>query len=428
MVKTLGHLAKVAKLTGKSLAGDDLKSMTEAYREWGWKVDAAMLKAYQEITTEEQIVAVETVIKAIYLPWLRASAEIFQNNVHQKGYSYSCEPLPTEGACVLFSDALRLDLGQILAEELQERGLVCEVGTRFSALPTITSTAKHAIFDFGEVLVGDKNTKLTPHHKDKKSPINAGSFRDLLKTKGFQILIENDLGDPSGFAWTEIGSIDAIGHQRGLDIPQHLNDEISLIADRIQNLLDFGWKEVRVVTDHGWLYVPGGMQKDELPEHLTVMRKGRCAELKPNVQTDYLQVPWYWNEEVMVAIAPGINCFEAGKEYEHGGISLQECVTPIISITKQRDIDVNIVSITEYNWRGLRFTANLTATSQGMIVDIRKSAGDPLSSVCEESSPDRDNKVSILIEDDDLIGESAYIVVIDRNGQILWQEQTTIGE
>ena len=302
------------------------------------------------------------------------------------------------------------------------------MGAGQAALPTITATAKHAIFDFGEDLVGEKNMKLTPHLMDKKSPINAGSFRELIKTKGFQILIENDLGDPSGFAWTEIGSIDAIGHQRGLDIPQHLSDEITLIADRIKNLLDFGWKEVRVVTDHGWLYIPGKMQKDALPEHLTEMRKGRCAELKPNVQTDYLQVPWYWNEEVHVAFAPGTNCFEAGKEYEHGGISLQECVTPIITVIKAKDDSRGGVELDDLTWRGLRFSANIINVSSEMKADIRLSSGDPGSSVVDISPPDNLGNASLLVEDDDLIGRKAFVVVLDSDGKVLCQVETIIGE
>ena len=34
---------------------------------------------------------------------------------------------------------------------------------------------------------------------------------------------------------------------------------------RIRELLDAGWKRVDVVTDHGWMLLPGGMEKVELP-------------------------------------------------------------------------------------------------------------------------------------------------------------------
>ena len=46
-------------------------------------------------------------------------------------------------------------------------------------------------------------------------------------------------------------------------------------------LLEAGWKEVRVVTDHGWLLMPKGLPKSELPKYLTATRWRRCAVVKP---------------------------------------------------------------------------------------------------------------------------------------------------
>ncbi len=44
-------------------------------------------------------------------------------------------------------------------------------------------------------------------------------------------------------------------------------------------------------------------------------------------------VPWRWDAHVRIAIALDIRCYEAGQEYEHGGLSPQECVTPLITVT-----------------------------------------------------------------------------------------------
>ena len=41
---------------------------------------------------------------------------------------------------------------------------------------------------------------------------------------------------------------------------------------------------------------------------------------------------WFWAEDVRIACPPGIDCFMAGEEYNHGGLSLQECVVPQIVI------------------------------------------------------------------------------------------------
>ena len=101
----------------------------------------------------------------------------------------------------------------------------------------------------------------------------------------------------------------------------------------MQALLDHGWREVVIVTDHGWLLLTGGLPKADLPFHLTHLRKGRCAVLKEGSDSDQQTVSWRWDDAVRIAVAPGIRCYEAGKEYEHGGLSPQECVTPVITVS-----------------------------------------------------------------------------------------------
>ena len=76
--------------------------------------------------------------------------------------------------------------------------------------------------------------------------------------------------------------------------------EISALERRIQDLLGWGWKRVLVVTDHGWLLLPGGLPKADLPEHLTLIRKGRCARLKKMSNTDQDTMPWYWDNDVVL--------------------------------------------------------------------------------------------------------------------------------
>jgi hypothetical protein len=157
-----------------------------------------------------------------------------------------------------------------------------------------------------------------------------------MREAGWQVLGEDELGDPSGRAWTEFGTLDSHGHAYGSQIAQRLQEEVRALGERIDALLAHGWHEVRVVTDHGWLILPGGLPKVALPIHQTEVRKGRCAVLKAGVVTEQQTVPWHWNPDVRIAVAPGIHGYEAGKEYEHGGFSPQECVVPVIRVRVER--------------------------------------------------------------------------------------------
>ena len=74
-----------------------------------------------------------------------------------------------------------------------------------------------------------------------------------------------------------------------------------------------------VVTDHGWLLLPGGLPAAKLPEHFTEFRKPRFALLKPGSPSDDLPiVPWRWNQAIEFVGAPSIRCFQGGPEYAHG--------------------------------------------------------------------------------------------------------------
>jgi len=182
-----------------------------------------------------------------------------------------------------------------------------------------------------------------------------------------------------------------------------------------------------IATDHGWLLLPDGLPKAELPEHLTELRKGRCARVKQGARVDVRTVPWHWNGDVRVALAPGIHCFEAGKEYEHGGLSPQECVVPVLTVRAGASTGVT-ATIENVKWSGLRCRMQLAGVQVGTQVDIRTKPADARTTVvAAPKAPGPDGQVALVVADDEYEGTSAVIVVLDTNGRILAQQPTLIG-
>jgi len=181
-----------------------------------------------------------------------------------------------------------------------------------------------------------------------------------------------------------------------------------------------------VITDHGWLLLPGGLPKAGLPEHLTVLRKGRCAVLKEGADTDQQTVPWHWNPDLRIAVAAGIGCYVAGVEYEHGGISPQECIVPVISVSRPIALIAQEVAITGATWKGLRCAVSVSGASAGMLVDIRTKAGNPATSLAA-AKPLEADVASLLVEDDDQLGAAAFVVLLSADGALLAQTQTAVG-
>jgi hypothetical protein len=98
--------------------------------------------------------------------------------------------------------------------------------------------------------------------------------------------------------------------------------------------LEAGWNKIRIVTDHGWLLLPGGLPKLDLPKSLVENKWGRCAVLKAGAVSSEKVFPWYWNPGQNIALAAGISCYRRGEEYAHGGLSVQECLT--LELTVER--------------------------------------------------------------------------------------------
>jgi len=191
-----------------------------------------------------------------------------------------------------------------------------------------------------------------------------------------------------------------------------------------------GWKEVVVVTDHGWLLLPGGLPKVELKSFLAENRWGRCAALKSDAQTDLPTYKWHWRPQVAIATPPGAGCFRASTEYTHGGVSLQEMVTPVLRVSAARATGGS-AQIVEAKWTGARCRVSIGGECAGVRVDVRSNQSDPTSShlvdkQARETTPD--GKVTVFLEDDSEIGEDAAIVLLDASGRVIDSLSTKLGE
>jgi len=436
LADALEHLAALATLTETSLAGSDPTSLAESYAAGGWRADAAALAALAAADKPADVAAVHAAVLSVYRPWLEETAERFQQ-------AAQAQPLPRKpagqsvpaaapGTCVLFADGLRFDVGQKLKMALAAVGLAVADTWRFSTLPSVTPTAKPAASPIAP-LFGPPGASadfmpsvLTGDYAGKALTIDI--FRRLLQEHGYAILYGDETGSGKGLAWGEYGSLDKYGHDQGWRLAKRIDEEVRGLVARIQALLNAGWTTVRVVTDHGWLLLPGGLPKIELPAFLTESRWGRCATLRSNVQVAGTVVPWYWSDEVEMALPAGIACYKAGMAYAHGGLSLQECVVPVLTVTGTVAAAPTI-GFQSVQWRGLRCRVQLGPEAANLTLDLRTSTNDPATSLVE--SPKTINakgEASLAVSDDAKEGAAAVLVVLSGTGAVLAKYNTTVGE
>jgi len=430
----LKHLTTMAETCGKPVAGGALDDVVAGYVNGGWCADAAVVDALGVVEKKDDIEAVQAVIRAVYLPWLEASALAFQKLVKAGGAAIQSKAPASvsdvaKGTAILFADGLRFDLAQKLKAKLAEKGLQLELTWRWTALPTVTPTAKPAASPIAELFTGDEGCEeFRPRIKDGGKDLTSERFKQLLEERGCQVLSDKKLGQPDGVAWLEYGSIDSTGHKEGWKLAKRVPEELEGLLGAIVGLLEGGWKRVRVVTDHGWLLVPGGLPKLDLPKYLAETRWGRCALIKEGVQSELPSVPWHWASTVHVAVPPGVGAFKASLEYAHGGLSVQECLVPELTVSSAAPVEADI-AIVSAKWVGLRCRVQASAGAVGLLADIRESIADKATSlVAKPKEIEPDGQTSLLVLDDRKSGARATVVLVDASDTVVAKFPTVIGE
>ena len=433
LAKALGHIARLVEISANKLGGTSVHEMAKLYVDGAWEVDWAALAAAAAVKSIADAQAVGKALNAVYRPWLEAAAERLQNLIEK-------EPLPAHdrqtmedvlvesGGIVLFADGLRFDVSQRLASRMGDKGLAVALSTRWAASPTVTATTKPAVSPVSEGVKGlSLGEDFAPVTADGERPLTTDRFRKLLGAAGYQYLAADETGDPAGRGWTEHGELDKLGHSLQAKLAGRVDEQVDLVFERIEALLEAGWQEIRVVTDHGWLWLPGGLPKVNLPKYLTASRWARCAVIKGGSNIRVPTVPWHWNANERVAVAPGIACFLTGNEYAHGGLSLQESLVPIMRVTASKAGAKATATIAEVFWAGLRCRVRVEVAQRGLVVDLRTKVNDRGSSVSRERPLDDRGAASLLVEDDELEGTPAIVVLLDSVGHVIAKQPTIIG-
>ena len=434
LANAMEHLALVAKRTTTTLGGDSADAMATLYAEGGYLADDGAMRALACVKSAEDTAAVQAAVRCVYLPWLEDTARHFQDCVAAKALPTVAQQelvAAEAGECILFADGLRFDIGQRLAAMAGERQLQVSAGWRWAALPTVTATAKPAASPVaGKLRGGRLEADFCPETADAGERLNTDRFRWLLSAEGFQVLGPAESGDAranNARGWTEYGEFDKLGHSLQAKLTARIEDQLELLLERVQGLLEAGWKRVRVVTDHGWLLVPGGIPKVQLPKYLAESRWSRCASIKDSSHVEVPVAGWSWNPQERFAYAPGVHCFVAGQEYAHGGASLQECLVPVLTFASTGAPSGVVVTVTEVQWVGLRCRVRVQPAVDGLLADLRTKPNVPNSSIAEPKAVDAHGKVALLVADNSLEGTMASLVIVDASGRVVCKEATTVG-
>ncbi len=413
----LGRLALIAQ--APAWPAHDAAAFAADYARVGARIDRAAMMALAAAPAEADRSAVTMALRAIYLPWIEDGALALQGLVKSGAVSFAARATPTSADAVVFVDGLRMDLGIALTEVLEKAGASATLDWRWTGFPTSTATCKPLASPVAGLLRGGAElADLTPVTLEGRTADHA-TLRKLMADQGWGFTAD------APRAWLETGTFDEDGHSLQVRLADQIELGLSKCATFILDLAKAG-RRVRVVTDHGWLLIPGGLQKAILDTAVVEGdgKRTRCARIKAGAPTSYDFASWSWNAEVRVAYATGAMSFYAGYDYAHGGISPQECVVPVIDVAPMGVS--RAVSITWAEWTGLRLKIEV-AGGADLRADLRlgtETSGASVLSVVRVLGERGD--ASMLVSDE-YEGRAVTLVVLDDADRVLAMRTLTVG-
>ncbi|MCT2183306.1 BREX-1 system phosphatase PglZ type B [Brevibacterium casei] len=427
LARAVGHLAELANRVVTAPTATDLKTQIAWYSDEGHVIDDLALRTIATAKTAQDRSAVARALGAIYDPWVDQSARAFQKAA-VGSYRGQTGLDVAGGTCMAYVDALRYDLATRVARRLS--GLAAIAEPRQAAFPSVTPTGQPAVAPIKVSLAGGTAFDAAD---DQGRSVKGAVLRSALAGAGVQFLDWDtaQVGDPAGTAWTQTNMIDSLGHSHGHQMADLIDRHLDLIAERVRALLDAGWRKVVLVTDHGFLLPGQTAQKVNLPMQVTegeAARKPRVARLKAAAaRPDFPILPWTWDSSVDMVSAPGAAAFESGCLYEHGGLSLQECVIPVITVTRGDSVAVP-VQIEAVRWTGQRCRIDYVPVEAEVVAEVRLRPADASSAVGGPKSPTEPGEVKVLVDEEQApAGANAWVVLLEPNGGVLAQAQTTVG-
>jgi len=427
---SLPSLMQLADLCSRPYDNTSIDGLAEYYKTEGHHIDSALRKLSLAGSSKAHAELLAIAAKVFYLPWIQKLTLKFQELAKENSNAIvdpNIRGVIDQASFILFVDAFRYDLAIDFCNQLPSNYEV-ELDQSWSALPSLTATSKPSVSPIAASLSLESDIKEFQPNFRSGSPCSPHYFKKELKEKGVTFIgSPSIIEDPNTRYWMEIGDIDKKGHQEQSEMLKRIPSLLLELKDTISKIAAKGVSKITIVTDHGWLMVPGGLPDEKLHKDLAETRWGRCAQLKPGAVTENLQLPWTWNKNEFIAYAPGVAFFKKNEEYAHGGISIHECMTPLITILAKVSDSADKALIEEYKWVGMRLHIKTISTgNKGFNIDVRSKRDDPATSITIGAAK-HDGEAWKIMVDGDNEGQAGYIILLDARGILIDSKLIEIG-
>jgi hypothetical protein len=343
-----------------------------AYAAGGWELDRRQRLLEQvlaEAAAPEEFDSLTALLRQRYRALAGGVQDQFLDAVRRSGwppeglthqtqvFERSVDRLLTDGRRVAFFlvDAMRYEMGRDLAAGLQDLGSSA-VEPVATVVPTTTPAGMAALMPGAHGAWGlrRKNDSLVPAIGERQLAGAAERVAWLSERLGerYADIVFDDLIQlpvralEARFAGRDLvvirtQEIDALGEggAGGLAARRIMSDVLSWLRQATNKLVQLGFRDFVFCADHGYVLLPevaaGDVVTEPPGEWLLRKRRsrlGRAAGASPGVlvlSAPSLGIPGDVDD---VAVPTGFRVYSRDAEFFHEGISLQECLVPLVTL------------------------------------------------------------------------------------------------
>jgi hypothetical protein len=389
-VRFLRRLAEVqAEWTSQATS---VKAMVNSYvKEKGWsEVDRAqrlLEQAAANAPEHEALRPLLDVCRSRYWDWAGAVAQKLQSLVANEGwppdgidrqqrfYTKHLEPLIASGEHIAWFvvDSLRFEMGRDLQTALVGKA-DAKLESMVTALPTSTPYCMAALLPGAETGWCIRNGVPCIDHRalpdlDKRKALLTEKLGDRFTAVRLSEIKRASAAKLADWKrrsllmiYTE--DLDTMGEAFDADVAHRYRDGvIGNIVAAADRLAEAGFTYAVVVADHGHVLtyeLPAG-EVQAKPSGSFVAEKRRCLLGKATSAPDGVVVLSAEKAGIPgdlpeIAFARGLRSFVSGAAYFHEGLSLQECVVPVISFRLKSEVSGERPSVA-LTYKSTKFTA-----------------------------------------------------------------------
>ena len=261
-----------------------------------------------------------------------------------------------EKVAYFLSDSLRFEMGRDLVGAMGSLGEI-DAQPIASALPTVTQVGMAALMpgadgvlslrQVGDQLIphvgerrlqhsGDRMHYLAERFGDRVTDIELSEFLSLTSTTKKRASLKD-----ADLVVIRDSRIDRMGESITLrEAHKYITDLLGDIKAAATQLIRLGYSYIVIATDHGHVLLPEVLPGDVVSESpagdwiLTKRRSLLGSQIQEKSGTCILSAArlGIQGDAPTLAVPNGFGLYSAGSGYFHGGLSLQECVLPVITL------------------------------------------------------------------------------------------------